>query len=291
MSTVIMSLCWPLQGMTCTQKSVLISLSDNANDEGVCWPSVAKIAIRTCLSERAVQGAIKWLCSVGILSVRERMGRSTMYTITPAAYAPPQEVRPADNAGAPPQMTHPTPANDAPSPRSSCTQNRNRTATEPKVEPQSSLPALIGQPTGELVSLDDAKRAKQKLESERQEACRGIWTSYAAAYFGRYSTEPVRNARVNTQINDLLKRLGAEEARHVAAYYVSINDSYLIRSCHDIGSLLAKAESYRTQWATNTQVNSVTARQMESTQANLSAADQAKAIILNGGTQNAFLRR
>jgi hypothetical protein len=129
MSTIIMSLCWPLQGMSGPQKAVLISLADNANDEGVCWPSVARIAERTCLAERTVQGAIKWLGQASILSVRERMGRSTMYTLTPAAYAPPQDMHPAPDAQAPPQLTTKTPAADAP-----------RTVIEPSSEP----PLLVG---------------------------------------------------------------------------------------------------------------------------------------------------
>ncbi|WP_347911361.1 helix-turn-helix domain-containing protein [Pseudomonas grandcourensis] len=124
MSTIIMSLCWPLQGMSGPQKAVLISLADNANDEGVCWPSVARIAERTCLAERTVQTAIKWLGQVGLLSVRERMGRSTMYTLTPAAYAPPQELHPAADAPSPPQLTTETPAAAAP-----------RTVIEPPSEP------------------------------------------------------------------------------------------------------------------------------------------------------------
>lgn len=73
--------------------------------------------------------------------------------------------------------------------------------------------------------------------------------AYAAAYRNRYGTDPVRNAKVNAQVRDLLKRLGAEEAPAVAAYFVSIADTYLLRNCHDLGSLLAKAEAYRTQWA------------------------------------------
>ena len=60
MSTIIMSQCWPIEGMSPAQKAVLISLADQANDDGYCWPSVGTIASRTCLSERAVQGAIKW---------------------------------------------------------------------------------------------------------------------------------------------------------------------------------------------------------------------------------------
>ncbi|MDG9884129.1 helix-turn-helix domain-containing protein [Pseudomonas sp. GD04058] len=288
MSTVIMSACWPLQGMTATQKAVLISLADNANDEGVCWPSVAKVSVRTCLSERAVQGAIKWLCSVRLLSVRERVGRSTMYTLTPAAYAPPQELRPAVGAGLPPQEVHPTPADPAPHPRSSCTQNRNRTISEPKDEPPSLLPALVGQAGAD--DLEHGKRTRRNQDEQRQAQCRAIWTAYADAYRQRYGTEPVRNQKVNSQIVDLWKRLGGEAAE-VAGFFVGINDSYLIRNCHDLGSLLAKCESYRTQWATGRQMNATTARQIEQTQANLNAGLEAAQRIMDraGEQPNEFL--
>lgn len=278
MSTVIMSACWPLQGMTATQKAVLISLADNANDEGVCWPSVSNISLRTCLSERAVQGAIKWLCSVGALATSDRTGRSTVYTVTPEAYAPPQQLHPrskctpADGAGLPPQELHPTPADAAPHPRSSCTQNRNRTKREPSEEPQSSLPTV---PAGQRKGKRPTKAQSQEAELARQEACRAIWNAYSAAYLERYNSKPVRNAKVNAQVGDLLKRLGAEEAPAVAAYFVWINDSYLMRCYHEFGQLLAKAEAYRTAWATQTQVTGRTAQQAEKTQANLSAAQAA----------------
>lgn len=88
MSIIIMSQCWPLQGMTPAQKAALISIADNAKDDGVGWPSVPYIAMRTCLSDRSVQNAIRWLISAGILSAQERNGRSTVYTVTPAAAAP-----------------------------------------------------------------------------------------------------------------------------------------------------------------------------------------------------------
>lgn len=92
-------------GMSPAQKAVLISLADQANDQGVCWPAVDSIATRCCLSKRAVQQAIKWLRSVGIVSVEERQGRSTMYSVTPAAYAPRRKCTPAANA--PVQEMHP----------------------------------------------------------------------------------------------------------------------------------------------------------------------------------------
>ncbi|HDY6406334.1 helix-turn-helix domain-containing protein [Pseudomonas aeruginosa] len=238
MSTIIMSACWPLQGMSPAQKAVLISLADQANDQGVCWPAVDSIATRCCLSKRAVQQAIKWLRGAGIVSVEERQGRSTMYSVTPAAYAPPQEMHPsskctragnsptpADAAPPPPQDLHPTPADAAP-----------RTVIEPTREPSeepSPLPTRSGPSAGEAL----------------QEACRNVWAAYRAAYEARWSVQPVRNAKVNSQVKQLVAALGAE-APAVAAFFVGLDDKFLVDSCHEFGLLLAKAGAYRTKWAT-----------------------------------------
>ncbi len=233
-----MSACWPLQGMSPAQKAVLISLADQANDQGVCWPAVDSIAMRCCLSKRAVQQAIKWLRGAGIVSVEERQGRSTMYSVTPAAYAPPQEMHPssictpaanaptpADAAPSPPQDLHPTPADAAP-----------RTVIEPTREPSgepSPLPTRSGPAAGEAL----------------QEACRSVWAAYRAAYEARWSVQPVRNAKVNSQVKQLVAALGGE-APAVAAFFVGLDDKFLVDSCHEFGLLLAKAGAYRTKWAT-----------------------------------------
>ncbi|HGN0788713.1 TPA: helix-turn-helix domain-containing protein [Pseudomonas aeruginosa] len=223
MSTIIMSACWPLQGLTPAQKAVLISLADNANDEGVCWPSVAKIAERTCLSERAVQQAIKVLNECKALSIEARQGRSTMFTVTPAAFAPPQKVHPRRKCT--PAANAPTPADAAP-----------RTVIEPTREPSgepSPLPTRSGPAAGEAL----------------QEACRSVWAAYRAAYEARWSVQPVRNAKVNSQVKQLVAALGSE-APAVAAFFVGLDDKFLVDSCHEFGLLLAKAGAYRTKWAT-----------------------------------------
>ena len=134
MSTIIMSACWPLQGMSPAQKSVLISLSDNANDEGVCWPSVGKISMRTCLSERAVRNALRWLEEAGLIRTHMRTGRSTYYTINTSNYNPGISCPPASNAPSPRQQVPPTPAAGAP-----------RTVKEPSVE-QPKSPDAPGTP-------------------------------------------------------------------------------------------------------------------------------------------------
>ncbi|MNG06996.1 hypothetical protein D3C84_902790 [compost metagenome] len=98
------------------------------------------------------------------------------------------------------------------------------------------------------------------------------------------------NAKVGGQLGQLIARLGAENAHHVAAYYVSINDARLINDCHSLNNLLAKAEAFHTQWMTNRQMNGTTARQLEQTQANINAAQTAAASIRNNeGKRNAFL--
>jgi hypothetical protein len=88
MSTSLMALCWPLQ-MPPTPKAVLISLADNANDQGYCWPSIARISERTCFSKRAVIDAIAWLEQSGILAADRTNGRHTTYVINPTDFAQP----------------------------------------------------------------------------------------------------------------------------------------------------------------------------------------------------------
>lgn len=131
------------------------------------------------------------------------------------------------------------------------------------------------------------------MPGPKDQSCKTFkaWANYAMAYRKRYSAWPVWNAKVGGQLGQLVDRLGAEVAHHVAAYFLTINDARLINGCHGIGDLLAKAEAYHTQWATNRQMNATTARQLEHTQANINAAQQAAQTIheRQGGKVNAFL--
>lgn len=81
-----MSACWPLQ-MPIVPKAVLISLADNANDAGVCWPSITTICERTCASRRAVIDAITWLEKSGVLIAKKESGRSTNYEVCPEKFS------------------------------------------------------------------------------------------------------------------------------------------------------------------------------------------------------------
>ncbi|MBP0943111.1 phage replication protein [Pseudomonas alliivorans] len=130
------------------------------------------------------------------------------------------------------------------------------------------------------------------MPGPRDRSCKTFkaWANYAMAYRKRYSAWPVWNAKVAGQVGQLVDRLGFLVAHHVAAYYVSVNDSRLINGCHTFGDLLARAEAFHTQWATNRQMNGTTAQQIERKQANLSAGQEAARRIIEraGGQANEF---
>lgn len=87
MSTIVMAGCWPLQ-MPPTPKAVLISLADQANDQGVCWPAISTICERTCFGKTAVIDAIKWLEEHGLIAADRSNGRHTSYQVIPNGKAP-----------------------------------------------------------------------------------------------------------------------------------------------------------------------------------------------------------
>lgn len=122
MSVTLMSAVWVLDLPT-TDKMVLLALADAANDDGVTWLAVKSrtegkrsLLTKCSLSERAIQGAIKRLCDGGYLSRADRPGRGVVWTVTPAADAPPQQMRPAADAPAPaadagkPSLNHQLPS-------------------------------------------------------------------------------------------------------------------------------------------------------------------------------------
>ena len=184
----------------------------------------------------------------------------------------------------------------------------NQGTNDPDTSNQDTNQDLTASPEGQAVPVADTApvaicpvSAKPRVEipadmpGPKDPSCKTFrsWANYAFAYRKRYRVWPAWNATVAGQLGRLIDRLG-EDAHPVAAFYVGINDARLISDCHPVGILLSKCESYRTQWATNRQMNLATARQIEATQANLNAAMDAAERIRNrnqGGSldDNPFL--
>jgi len=137
------------------------------------------------------------------------------------------------------------------------------------------LPVAKATAAAKDLSDDDSEKS---TTAELQQTCRETWAAYATAYAGRYQVDPVRNAKVNKMVVNLVKRLG-KEAQHVAAFYLTHNGNYYVGKMHDFGPLLADAEKLRTEWATNTRMTATRARQIDGTQSNFDAVEQAKTML------------
>ena len=99
-----------------------------------------------------------------------------------------------------------------------------------------------------------------------------VWESYRAAYLIRYGVEPARSAKVNAICSRLAKDIGAEEAKSVAAYYVTHNDRWYINKGHDLKYCLGDAQKLLTEFQRGgIQVTSATAGRMDLAQSNRSA--------------------
>lgn len=142
------------------------------------------------------------------------------------------------------------------------------------------LPAVI-EIQADPVNQKKASKAKtdDTQDTELQAACKATWATYVGEYRTRYGIDPVRNAKVNSNVKEFVRRIGHEEAPGVAAFYVrNVSDAFVVRSCHAMGALLRDAEAYRTQWATGQSMTATRAKQIDQSQANFSAVDEAMAI-------------
>ena len=110
-----------------------------------------------------------------------------------------------------------------------------------------------------------------KKAEKAQPGTGAAWCAYKDAYHDRYGADPVRNAMVNGQLSNLVKRLGAEVAPYVAAFYVTHNNRYYVEKMHPVGLLLSDAEKLRTEWVTGRQSTATQANLADKTQANFSA--------------------
>jgi hypothetical protein len=126
-----MSAIWERGPVKQSERFVLLALADYANDDGECWPSIAGIARKTCLSERGVQTIIRRLEADGWLEIEAGNGRKNcnLYHIkNPAASAPRSICTPQMDAETP-QMDAENPAASAPEP--SITINNHHTPLSP----------------------------------------------------------------------------------------------------------------------------------------------------------------
>ena len=119
-------------------------------------------------------------------------------------------------------------------------------------------------------SESDSKQKKKGQRIARKRATNGdgshVWDAYSKAYASRYGTDPVRNAKVNGQIIQLITRVGASDAPAIAAFFVRSNNAYYVKRGHAIGALLSDAEKLATEWRTGRHGTEADAREQDGKQ-------------------------
>lgn len=132
----------------------------------------------------------------------------------------------------------------------------------------SSLSPLVHNSNSSSLVSSDGVQGPPSVEANRK-----VWLAYRDAYLKRYGEEPVRNAKVNTNIAGFVRRVGSEEAAAIAEFYVRHNDSFYVRNTHSFAFALRDAESLRTQWAKGKAITQADVRRFEKNQQTLSLID------------------
>lgn len=151
MSIKLMSQVWELE-ISQSEKIVLLSLADQANDDGFCWPSIPTIARRCSLTERGVYKIIARLEESGFLQRSDNAyGKSNLYIITIKEIV--NIITPEPGSPPPLNHVHPTP------------------------EPRSGKPLYNHQ-------LEPKKKNIQKKESPYEESFNEFWSSFPKQRIG-----------------------------------------------------------------------------------------------------------
>lgn len=163
--------------------------------------------------------------------------------------------------------------------RSPKTVHRPKTVTEASQNSTHTVPKQDDHVPETVHTKDNPKRQLQKTTTKDNAGgfTTPTWKAYKAAYYNRYKADPVRNATVNGQLANFVKRIGREEAPKVATFYLTHNSRFYVQQMHPVGLLCKDAEKLRTEWATSSTMTETKARQTDKTQTNLNVFEKIKA--------------
>lgn len=163
------------------RKLVLIKLADNANDEGVCFPSYKNIADHCEMSKRSVMSHIKRLESDGFLSKSARKtsvgNSSNVYKLS---------IRGGENSSPPSENSSPPPSENF-SPRT-CH------SFEPVKEPKEKS-------TKKEFSVDDDLSLKKLAAFKPENVLHDLWLAFIKTRKKRKATQTAR--AINGQLREL----------------------------------------------------------------------------------------
>jgi hypothetical protein len=155
MSIKLMTAVWEIP-MPLADKMVLLALADNANDDGVCWPSMTTLCLKCGMEIRSVRRVIERLKTMGALTIKYRANRSNYFVLNKLWISRATPDRPSGGGG--------------PRVRSRPDLGSPRTIIEPSLEPSSPMQAgVYHRSSSSLESQSDLKNRSQKERKDRFE--------------------------------------------------------------------------------------------------------------------------
>ncbi|RUR38515.1 helix-turn-helix domain-containing protein [Vreelandella populi] len=294
MSMMLMVKAFGVKVGNASRKLVLIKLADNANDKGECWPSYQHIADQCEISKRSAMKHIDALCESGLVIKRSRKGvkgnSTNIYLLNlegeisaPLKVEGEQDALEGEESALGSENSALGGSEESAPGISHSFESVNEPSSEP-VAPDAEAPVAAGNVVA-IRSADKPRCAIPKdMPGPKDPDAKTFkaWANYAITYRRRYTVYPIWNQKTAGQMGQLVDRVGKDLAPAVAAYYLSMNNQFYVNKHHPVGSLLADCEAIATQMQTGSQMTQTRARQMDSTQSNLSNVDEAKRLLASG---------
>ena len=305
---------WLSKELTLLEKVMFVEIDSLHNDERGCYASNAHFAEFFGLSKSRVSEVISSLAAKGLVEVTQvREGRQIVERQLRVTRKP-SEAPPSEKAKNPIRKRRRTLFGKGDEPCSEKAQNPVGKGAEPPSEkakgsntPLSNTginpvkgiaPPLSGDGGAQVVPVAKPPMVIQaggkrheipaELKYPGPEAkTHRTWINYAICYQKRYGAWPVWNATVGGKVAQFIKRVGEDAAPKVAAFYVGLNELGVTKAGHGVGKMLADAEKYHTQWMTGRALTDTRARQIDQSQSNFDASDEALEILAQRRARNA----
>ncbi len=299
---------WQQGDITASDKLVLLRLCDRASDDNDwrAWPKIASLAQETLLAERTVKRSLKNLCHVGLIEDtgerKGKAGRTKVYRIIGfmrdrLGYEPEPEPEPepeSDSGEKTVALEEGESANLSTLQNQRCQMDTingvsvapsdgarvapsyiEPKAFEPKEEPKE---VVARQPEAA-----DAPQPAIRKSSDEKKPTTQVWEAYASAYRHRYGADPIRNAKVNGQLMNLIRQVGLDRAIALAANYPFHPDAYYTKRMHPVDLLLADAQKLNTELQTGQVMTWSRAQQQERMQQAAVQVHQVKSVQHQAG--------
>lgn len=259
---------YEVNGLDGNQRSVLVYLSMRANQDNYCWPSIADMVKKTSLSESTVHRSLSRLIELGLITKRQRFRKngsqsSNSYTLHMRMDIHMSEDGISMNVPNRPCGTHQAVPHETPQ-ANQLTPLLNSHSELPKKIKKLSLidvsnenveTPIVDSRLGcgnetECIQSDtpihtNTETPTPKKDEAKDTTCGGhaaareaktakVWAMYEKKFEKRYGSKPLRNAKVNSLLCQLIDQVGKDIAPSIVSYYLYLDDEFYVRQMHPV---------------------------------------------------------